>query len=248
LGSANPDKRRQAITAAASMGPTPEALKIVAHGLRDRDTLVRQTAAAELGRMKSPLAIPYLREALKDCPEVSFTAAVSLWKLGDKQGRDILQAVLEGQLHSSPGMVTGAIRDAKQKLRNPSSLAMMGAQEAAGALLGPASMGITVAKDALQDSGSPSRVLAAKSLGEDPDPYALTLLEWALNDKSWAVRAAVAQALGRRGNPDCITKLQPLLSDTHPAVAYMAAASIIRLSSPGNPAFEVGEVSASLQP
>ncbi len=233
LSNSNPEKRRQAVAAAGSIGPTPEALKIVEHALKDKDTLVRQTAAAELGEMKSAHAIPYLKEALDDCTEVSFTAAESLWKLGDKDGRDILQGVLEGATHNSPGMVTGAVRDAQHKLRNPSVLATMGVQEAAGALLGPASMGIVLAREALKDSGSSGRVLAAKYLGEDPDPYALTLLEWALDDKNWAVRAAVAKALGKRGNAGTIPKLQALLTDTHPAVAYMAAASIIRLGSVG---------------
>jgi len=235
LGDSNPDKRRQAITAAGSIGPTPAVLKIVAHGLQDKDTLVRQTAAAELGEMKSPDAIPYLKTALDDCTEVSFTAAASLWKLGDKDGRYIFQGVLEGALHNSPGMVQGAVRDAKEKLRNPKTLAMMGVEEAGGALLGPASMGIVVAKDALKDSGSSGRVMAAKYLGEDPDPDALTQLERALDDKNWAVRAAVIKALGQRGNAATIPKLQALLSDTHPAVAYMAAASIIRLNSTPQP-------------
>jgi HEAT repeat protein len=230
LSDSNPEKRRQAITAAGSIGPTSEALKIVEHGLQDKDTLVRQTAAAELGEMGSSRAIPYLKEALGDFTEVSFTAAESLWKLGDKDGRDILQGVLEGELHNSPGMVTGAIRDAQHRLRNPQILAVMGVEEAAGSLLGPASMGITAAKEALKDSGSSGRVLAAKYLAQDPDPYALSVLEWALNDKNWAVRAAVAKALGQRGNSATIPKLRPLLTDTHPAVAYMAAAAIIRLS------------------
>ena len=231
LGEANPEKRRQAIAAAGAMGPTEHAMKIVVHGLDDKDTLVRQTAAAELGEMRSSQAIPYLKKALDDTTEVSFTAAESLWKLGDKSGRDVFKGVLEGELNNSPGMITGAVRDAKHKLRNPKILALMGVQEAAGALLGPASMGIMVAKEALQDSGSSGRVLASRYLSEDPDPYALTLLEWALADKNWAVRAAVARALGLRGNAATIAKLQPLLSDSHPAVAYMAAAAIIRLSS-----------------
>jgi len=233
LGDSNPEKRRQAITATGAMGPTPEALKIVEHALQDKDTLVRQTAAAELGEMNSVEAIPYLKQALEDCTEVSFTAAESLWKLGNKDGRDIFQGVIEGSLHNNPGMVTEKMRDARQKLHNPRTLALMGAQEAAGALLGPASMGIVFARDALKDPGSSGRVLAAKYLGEDPDPYALTLLEWALDDKNWAVRAAVAKALGGRGNTNTIPKLQPLLSDSHPAVAYMAAASIIRLTPAG---------------
>src|SRR5262249_16941554 len=103
-------------------------------------------------------------------------------------------------------------------------------KEATGTFLGPASMGITVAQEALKDAGVPGRTAAAEILGKDPDPYALTLLEWALGDKSWAVRAAVAKALGNRGNRDTIPKLRPLLTDDRHAVRYLAAASIVKLS------------------
>jgi HEAT repeat protein len=232
LSDSNPEKRRQAITAIGSIGPTADALKIVEHALQDKDTLVRQTAAAELGEMNSVEAIPYLKQALEDCTEVSFTAAESLSKLGDKDGREVFQAVLEGTEKNSPGLVEGAMRDARHKMRDPASLALMGVQGGARVLFPPASMGIVLAEDALKDTGTSGRMLSAKYLGEDPDPYALTLLEWALADKNWAVRAAVAKALGLRGNTETITKLQPLLQDEHAAVAYMAAASIIRLSAP----------------
>ena len=76
-------------------------------------------------------------------------------------------------------MVQGAIRDAKAKMRNPAGLAMMGIREASGVLLGPASMGIVVAEDALKDKGASGRVIAAGYLAKDPKPYALKLLEWA---------------------------------------------------------------------
>ncbi len=81
------------------------------------------------------------------------------------------------------------------------------------------------------NGGSTGRVHSRKMLGEDPDPYALTVHERALADKTWAVRAAGAKALGQRGNTDTIAKLEPLLADTHPAVSYMAAASIVRLAA-----------------
>ena len=63
---------------------------------------MRQTAAAELGQLKSPDAIPYLKQALLDNSEVAFTAAESLWKLGDQSGREIFQEVIEGQRKTMP--------------------------------------------------------------------------------------------------------------------------------------------------
>ena len=198
---------------------------------------VRQTAAATLGEMKSPDAIPYLKAALEDSPEVSFTAAKSLWQLGDADGtREFFQEVLEGERKDTPTKMQSAGRMAKKKLR-PGSLALMGVKEATGAMFGPASYGITavqeIIKEGKKDSGTPGRAVAAEILGKDSDPYALTLLEWALADDSWAVRVAVSKALGERGNIGTIPKLMPLLSDEHHAVRYMAAASIVRLNLKG---------------
>jgi HEAT repeat protein len=233
LQDADPEHRKIATAAMGTIGPFPEAIERVALALKDKDTQVRQSAAATLGEMGAQSAIPNLRAALDDTPEVSFTAAKALWDLGDFNGRWIFQQVLEGERKDAPGMVRGAMRDAKRKLHSPSQLAVMGVKEATGAFLGPASMGVTVAQEALKDGGAPGRAAAAGILGKDPDPYALTLLEWALNDKNWAVRAAVAKALGKRGDQGTIPKLKPLLSDDRHAVRYLAAASLIRLSLNG---------------
>jgi len=231
------EHRKKAIAAAGAIGPDKQAVELVAHGLKDKDVLVRQTAAATLGEMKSPDAIPYLKAALDDSPEVSFTAAKSLWQLGDADNtREFFQEVLEGERKDTPSKMQSAGRAAKKKLR-PGSLALMGIKEATGVMFGPASFGITAVQEAIKegkkDSGAPGRAVAAEILGKDSDPYALTLLEWALADDSWAVRVAVSKALGERGNIGSIPKLMPLLSDDHHAVRYMAAASIVRLNLKG---------------
>jgi HEAT repeat protein len=225
------EHRKKAIAALGSIGPVSKAVKMVENSLQDKNMLVRQTAAAALGEMEDKDAIPFLRAALDDSPEVSFTAAKALWNLGDTSAREIFQQVIEGERKDRPGMMRGAMREAKRKLR-PAQLALMGAQEAAGTF-GPASMGIQAVEEAMKDvkkdSGAPGRTVAAEILAKDPDPYALTLLEWALCDSSTAVRVAVAKALGQRGNQDTIPKLTPLFSDNRQAVRYMAAASIIKL-------------------
>ena len=225
------EHRKRAIAALGTIGPAAKAVQMVEKGLQDKDTLVRQTAAASLGQMDAKEAIPHLRAALDDSPEVSFTAASALWALGDTSARDIFQQVIEGERKDTPGKMHSALRDAKRKLR-PTQLALMGAKEAAG-VFGPASMGIDaveeVMKESKKDSGAPGRTIAAGILAKDPDPYALTLLEWALGDNSSAVRVAVAKALGDRGNQDTIPKLAPLLKDDRHAVRYMAAAAIIKL-------------------
>jgi HEAT repeat protein len=226
------ERRKKVITALGTIGPVTKAVQMVEKGLQDKHTQVRQTAAAALGEMDAKEAISYLRAALDDSPEVSFSAAKALWDLGDTSAREIFQQVIEGERKDTPGKMRGAIREAKQRL-GPTQLALMGAEEAAGTF-GPASMGIEAVKEAVKeakkDSGSPGRTVAAGILAKDPDPYALTLLEWALCDSSWTVRVAVAKALGERGNHDTIPKLAALLTDDRHAVRYMAAASIIKLN------------------
>jgi HEAT repeat protein len=180
-------------------------------------------------------AIPQLKASLDDqSPEVSFTAAKALTDLGDDSGRDIIQAVMSGERTDKPSRLHGMMHEAKHRLR-PSQLALMGVKEASGVFLGPASMSIDAIQEAMKeskkDSAAPGRAAAAAILAKDADPYSLILLEWGLGDNNWAVRVAVAKALGERGNQQSIVKLSSLLSDEHHAVRYMAAASMVKLSS-----------------
>jgi HEAT repeat protein len=236
LSDSSSDHRRQAILAVGTIGATPQTLKIIEAGLQDKDPLVRQTAAAELGRLKAPESIPYLQQALQDENEVSFTAAKALWDIGDTSGRTLLEEVLTGDRSDKPGFLQSKWREGKQKLHHPAQLALMGVNEAAGNLFGPASMGITAAEEAIKNvEGSkkdalPGRSIAALSLAEHPDDQTRSLLEWALTDKNSTVRAAAAKALGECGNSETVAKLQPLLKDGQPAVRLMAAASIVRLT------------------
>ena len=233
LQDSDSEHRKKAIAAVGTIGPVTEAVQRVEATLQDKETLVRPTTAATLGEMGSKDAIPSLKAALDDKPEVSFTAARSLWKLGDTSAREIFQQVIAGERKDTPGKLHLAMREAKHKL-SPGQLGLMGVSEIAG-FLGPGSMAVDAVREAMKeskkDSGTPGRALAAGVLATDSDPYALTLLEWALEDKSWAVRVAVAKALGERGNQDSISKLLPLLNDEHHAVRYMAAASIVKLSA-----------------
>jgi hypothetical protein len=228
--------RKQAIEAAGSVGAVPEAVKLVAKGLEDKEVFNRQTAAATLGQMGSQDAIPYLKNALEDKPEVAFTAARALWNLGDTTGRTIFQEVLQGERPDGPTKMQKMMKDAKKRLK-PDQLALMGVSEVSG-ILGPAGIAIQAATEAMKEAkgvsgGIPGRALAAEVLGKDSDPSALTLLEWSLGDNNWAVRVAVCKALGERGNDGSIAKLQPMLNDDHHAVRYMAAASMVKLSLKG---------------
>jgi hypothetical protein len=74
-----------------------EAIQLVEGALRDPDSLVRQTAAAELGQMKVREAIPSLKTAMDDAAgEVAFAAAKALWDMGDRSGRDLTSSGRDG--------------------------------------------------------------------------------------------------------------------------------------------------------
>ena len=142
--------RKTVVAAIGTIGPEPEAVKLVVRGLQDKVTLVRQTAAATLGEMGAHDAVQHLKAALDDSPEVSFTAAKSLWQLGDTSSREIIQAVMAGERSDKPSMLHSAMKDAKHRLR-PSQLALMGVKEASGTFLGPGSMGIDAIQEAMKE-------------------------------------------------------------------------------------------------
>jgi HEAT repeat protein len=228
----NFDRRRQAVTAIGSIGLTPETIKQVEHGLRDDDSLVRQTAAAELGQMKSLSSIPALKAALEDpSGAVQFTAARALWDMGDHSGESVLQEVLSRTQKSSEGFIEGRIRDAKRKMHDPKALALMGINEASGIILGPFSMGLIQAEDFMKDSGAGGRVLAAALLAQHCNTANIDLLRKALkDDKNASVRAAAAKELGHCGNPDDIPRMEQYLSDSHDVLRLMSAATVVRLT------------------
>jgi HEAT repeat protein len=232
LNDKNPDKRRQAVTAIGSIGLETEPIQLVEGALRDPDSLVRETAAAELGQMKAKQSIPSLKTAMDDAAgEVAFAAAKALWDMGDRSGRDLLEDVIAGQQATSEGALKGAVRDAKRKMHDPKALAVMGFREASGVLLGPFNIGIIAAEQMFKEGSAGGRALAATLLAQDCDAESVRLLEWSTtSDKNWAVKAASAKALGQCGNPDAIPTLEQNLANSNPAVNSMSAAAIIKLS------------------
>lgn len=242
LAEGNYDRRVEALAAIATMAsPNPEAVSRAETALHDKMPLIRQTAALALGELKSRDSIPALQAMLADSPEVAFAAAKALTEIGDSSGRDVLIAVLAGERKDAPGMMTSAVRKAKDKLHHPEGLILMGAQDATGAMFGPVSMVIPAIKDAadLKGKGAPGRAAAVAYLAKDPDAYAVSLLEWALNDDNQFVRLEATKAVGDRGNMESIAKLEPMLTDSRNIVRDMAAASILRILARGGNAGEV---------
>jgi HEAT repeat protein len=241
----NPLNRRQAVTATGSIGLDPEAIRQVEWALqKDTDPLIRATAAAELGEMKSRQSFPALKAALDDPEgEVGFAAAKALWDMGDKTGRGFIEDVVAGQQNATDGGVKGALRRADRLRYDPKAMAVLGAKSATGALLGPFNIGVLAAEQVFKNGAVAVRMQALNLLAEECDTQTFKLLEAAAtDDKTWAEKAAAAKALGRCGNPDAIPKLEQNLSDSNAAVRFMSAAAIIRLSRKANnsPSVSVG--------
>ena len=233
LADTNPLTRRQAVTATGSIGLDPEAIRLIEDAMQhDKDELIRATAAAELGEMKSRASIPALRAALDDpAGEVGFAAAKSLWDMGDKTGRGFIEDVIAGQQQATDGGVHGALHRADRLRHDPKQMAIIGAKSASGALLGPFNIGVLAAEQVFKGGAVAARMQALNLLAEDCDAQTFKLLETATTgDKTWAEKAAAAKALGRCGNPDAIPTLEENLSNSNAAIRFMSAGAIIRLS------------------
>jgi HEAT repeat protein len=232
LADTNPINRRQAVTATGSIGLDPEAVRLVEAALKDKDPLIRATAAAELGEMKSRESFPALKAALDDnVGEVGFAAAKALWDMGDKTGRGFIEDVVAGQQPATDGGVKGAMRRANRLRYDPKAMTVLGLKEASGALLGPFNIGVIATEQVFKNGAVAARMEALNLLAQECDAQTFKLLETAsTDDKTWAEKAAAAKALGRCGNPDAIPKLELNLSNSNAAVRYMSAAAIIRLS------------------
>jgi HEAT repeat protein len=233
----NSMRRAEAIAALGTMAPSPSVLHLVENALDDKDSSIRQLAAMNLGQMRARRSIPRLKKALNDpSPEVSFAAAKSLWNLGDYSGRDVFIRILSGEKSSSPGLIKDEVEATKKKFDDKRKLAIIGATEAASSLFGPAGWGIKIMEEVTRDRSASARAMSAILLSHDASLDGLRELQDALSDKNWIVRAAAAQALGASRHRDQIQYLRPLLDDDKPAVRFMAAASILRLSSKGKAA------------
>jgi len=237
LRDGNSEHRQQAVAALATLGQnSTDAARRASEALKDKDFLVRRTAALTLGELNASSAIPDLKNSLADnFPEVAFAAAKALTQLGDSSGREVLIAVLAGERKDTPGVWTNAMRKAKEKLRHPQGLLLLGVEDATGAMFGPAAVAIPAVKDAaeLRSKGAPGRAAAAAYIAKYPDEYSIRLLEWALNDDNMFVRLEAARALGQRGDAASIDRLVPVLNDEHNFVRAFAAASIVRICARG---------------
>jgi HEAT repeat protein len=225
--------RIDAINALGTLGDFPVAQDSLRKQLKDQDRYVRLAAVAAMGSSRKAVFIPDLKQALNDgAPEVSFTAAVALWKMNDRSGESVLNAVLAGDRKANRGLVTAEKHEAGQDLHSPSKLAAIGAEQGAYALLGPFGFGLGLLRRGKNQNGLAPKVVAATLLAEDKSPVAMKAFEDALDDPNPAVRATAARGLGEYHGKGVTDALSDALYDNKPAVRFMAAAAYIRAAQP----------------
>jgi len=184
------------IQALAALGllRSPRAEKMIGDAMLEPDLDVRTAASLAAGQAKDRNLTTNLRNLLDDKePQVAFTAAITLWKMNDKSGEDILMAVVDGERKAGPTLMNGTKHDISKELHDPAAMAKLGALQGASMLLGPFGFGITAYEYIHKNGGDSARVLAIEQISQEKTEPIHKELVAALGDKDPTVRAASAK-------------------------------------------------------
>jgi hypothetical protein len=227
--------RLQALTALGLLR-SPRSAKLIADAMTDPGLDVRSAAALAAGLSRDQTLEPNLHSLLDDKePQVAFTAAMTLSKMGDHTGDDILVAVVDGERSAGPTMVHGTEHRIDNDLHNPAMLARLGAMQGASMLLGPFGVGITAFEFIHQSGGDLARVSAIVQMAKDrTEPVHKKLLA-ALADKDQTVRAAAAESLADYHDTATSMAIYPLFADKKYPVRLIAAAAYLRTTGVPGP-------------
>jgi HEAT repeat protein len=197
---------------------------------------VRSAAALAAGETRDRNLTTNLRNLLDDKePQVAFLAAMTLWKMSDQSGEDILMAVVDGERSAGPTMLRGTAHKIDKDLHNPSMLTRLGAMQGASMLLGPFGFGISAYEYVRQNGGDLARVSAIEQIAQQKTPPIHKVLQAALADKDPAVRAASAKALANYRDNATSMALYALFVDAKYPVRLTAAASYLRITGVAGP-------------
>ena len=236
-GDAKHTQTRIQSLAALSLLRSPRSAKMIADAMTEPDLDIRTAAALAAGQTKDRNLAANLRNLLDDKePQVAFTAAMTLWKMGDKSGEDILMAVVDAERSAGPTMMHGTEHKIDKDLHNPAMLARMGVMQGASMFLGPFGYGIAAFEFIHQSGGDLTRVAAIEQISQEKtEPIHKELLA-ALADKDPALRAAAAKALADYHDQTTSMAIYALFADTKYPVRLTAAAAYLRTTGvPGPP-------------
>jgi HEAT repeat protein len=221
--------RIDAITALGTLGDFPRAVTWLSNAQKDPDRYIRLATITAMGSSKHSVFIPNLKQALDDeAPEVSFAAAVGLWKMNDKSGERILEAVAGGDRKANRGLVSSEKHEADQDLHSRSKLEEIGLEQGAYALLGPFGLGLSAMRSLNGKNGIHPKVVAATLLAENPSPAVMRIFINAMDDPDPLLRAAAAKGLGDYHTKEAMETLGDGFYDIKPGVRLMSAAAYIR--------------------
>ena len=227
--------RLQALTALGLLR-SPRSAKLIADAMTDPGLDVRSAAALAAGLSRDRTLDPNLRSLLDDKePRVAFTAAMTLSKMGDHSGDDILVAVVDGERSAGPTLIHGAEHRIDNDLHDPEMLAQLGAMQGAAMLLGPFGVGIAAFEFIHQSGGDLARVSAIGQIAQERTAPVHKKLLAALTDKDPAVRAAAAEALADYHDSATSMAIYPLLADKKYPVRLIAAAAYLRTTGVPGP-------------
>jgi HEAT repeat protein len=224
----HPDTRIQALAAMGLMGSNPRSLKMIEAAIEDRDVDVATAAILAAGQTKAAAMGPAIHRVLDSKePQVAYTAALTLWKMGDRSGEDILAAVIDGERRASATLINGTEHDIDKTLHSPSELAKIGVMQGAGLLLGPFGFGITAYEYIKKNGGDSARVTAIEALSVEKSDGIRKVLVAALGDKDFGVRAAAAKALDSYHQPEISAAIAKLFDDPKQPVRLTSAAAYL---------------------
>lgn len=231
----HPQTRIEAL-AALGMLRAPRSEKMITDAMADPDVDVRTAAALAAGLTKDRNLTTPLRDLLDDKePQVAFTAAMTLWKMNDKSGEDILMSVVDGERSASASLINGTKHKINKDLHDPAMLARLGAMQGATMLLGPFGFGITAFEFIRQSGGDLARVSAIEQISQEKTAPIHKELVAALGDKDLTVRAAAAKALADYPDKPTAMAVFALLADSKVPVRLTAAAAYLRITGTPGP-------------
>ncbi len=231
----HPQTRIQAL-AALELLRNSTSEKMIADAMADADLDVRTAAVLAAGQSKNRNLTTGVRNLLDDKePQVAFTAAMTLWKMGDRSGEDILMSVVDGERSAGPTMMKGARHKISKDLHDPVMLARVGAMQGAAMMLGPFGYGITAYEYVRQNGGDLSRASAIEQISQEKTAPIHNELMAALKDRDQTVRAASAKAMAGYHDNATSMAVYALLADPKQPVRLTAAAAYLRTTGTPGP-------------
>ena len=221
--------RVEAMAALGTMGNDERAARLIEEGFTAKDYDVRVAAVLAAGETRNQKLIPALQRVLDDDnAQVAFTAAITLWKMHDYSGQDLLVAVATGDRKAKPGLIKSEKHKAAKELHSPKTMAMIAVNQGSGYFLGPFGVGLKAIEMVNKDSGAAPRAAAIDQLALQHTDEVHDLLVEGLTDDEPAVRAASAKGLGRWQDENTAKLVAPMFGDNHLAVRLTAAATYLR--------------------